>query len=629
MKADDRAFFDSLGSMDRDELIQLAISEHTLRMDLELREESNQRINTEMHIQFNDLSEKYKTLTAEYAKLKKLYEKEIEKNTLKTRSTFGRSTEKFADLVKSADQKADDFNDENQVEESETDNTPGRIINFPATITSNKADDKGSTTDPKAKKTKPKSKLKESMAELPCEIVYELDADDLDMQFGEGNWYVAFWREHETIEKIPVPYYVKKIYTPVISVGTDQSLMTMPYSNPLMHHSYVSPSLLADILYRKFVLGLPFHRQAADFSMLGIEISKQTMLHWTNTISPELLDPIWEHLISLLVHYKYVQSDETFIQVNHDSRSAGHKSYMWVHCLSELLDCDPIIVFCYEATRNTDHLRQLFGEFLGYITCDAYISYQVLESEQEGITVTGCLMHCRRYFAEAFFINDVANMTDEEIINLHETRVLMLIREIYIEENKLKSMTAEDRLAARKSNVAPKVDALFEYVHSLCESDNVFSDRMKKALNYAVNQEEKLRVFLTDGNIPCDNGSSERIIRSYSTGRANWLFADTIDGAKVYATMYSIVETAKANEVNVRIYLQYLLEKMAARRDSGGDYSTDFLEKMMPWSLEYRTYESESKTRSLDEFRRMFPEPEKPNHTARSSQEGRSDARSA
>lgn len=123
MKADDRAFFDSLGSMDRDELIQLAISEHTLRMDLELREESNQRINTEMHIQFNDLSEKYKTLTAEYAKLKKLYEKEIEKNTLKTRSTFGRSTEKFADLVKSADQKADDFNDENQVEESETDNT--------------------------------------------------------------------------------------------------------------------------------------------------------------------------------------------------------------------------------------------------------------------------------------------------------------------------------------------------------------------------------------------------------------------------------------------------------------------------------------------------------------------------
>ena len=87
----------------------------------------------------------------------------------------------------------------------------------------------------------------------------------------------------------------------------------------------------------------------------------------------------------------------------------------------------------------------------------------------------------------------------------------------------------------------------------------MYSDRLKKAIRYAVNQEDHLRRFLADGNIPCDNGHVERIIRSYSIGRANWLFADTINGAKVTAIMYSIVETARANNVNVLYYFAVLL----------------------------------------------------------------------
>jgi hypothetical protein len=125
-------------------------------------------------------------------------------------------------------------------------------------------------------------------------------------------------------------------------------------------------------------------------------------------------------------------------------------------------------------------------------------------------------MHCRRYFAEAFFVRNVAEMSDEELKSLPETKALLLIREVYQEENRLKEMTAEERLAARKELVAPKVDAFFAYVRSLDGSDEVFSDRMKNAIQYAVNQENSLRRFLTDGNIPCDNGHVERVIRSYS-----------------------------------------------------------------------------------------------------------------
>lgn len=170
-------------------------------------------------------------------------------------------------------------------------------------------------------------------------------------------------------------------------------------------------------------------------------------------------------------------------------------------------------------------------------------------------------------------------------------------------------MVADERLSAREAVVAPKVDAFFEYVHSLEGSDEVFSDRMKKAITYAANQEQNLRRFLADGNIPCDNGYAERIIRSDSVGRANWLFADTIHGAEVNAIMYSIVETAKANHANVLIYLQYLFEPIPLRRARGDE---DFMADMMPWSEAYRMYEDKKQLQRQSLYGRLFPEPERP-----------------
>jgi len=114
---------------------------------------------------------------------------------------------------------------------------------------------------------------------------------------------------------------------------------------------------------------------------------------------------------------------------------------------------------------------------------------------------------------------------------------------------------------------------------------------------------------LTDGDIPCDNGHVERIIRSYSVGRANWLFADTINGAKVNAIMYPIVETARANHANVPIYLQYLFDQIPLCR-AGGD--KDFMADMMPWSKAYRTYEGEKQRQCQSLYGQMFPEPERP-----------------
>ena len=190
-----------------------------------------------------------------------------------------------------------------------------------------------------------------------------------------------------------------------------------------------------------------------------------------------------------------MQSDESPLQVNKSEHGPAHKGFMWVHSSSELMDCNPIIVFSYEETRGTDHLRNLFDEFLGYIVCDAYVSYKVFAKEHPGVAIAGCLMHCRRYFAEAFFVNEVGAMSEEELSLLPETKALLLIRDIYIEENDLRDLSADERREKRQELVKPKVDEFFDYIHGLADSGEQFSDRMKKAINYALNQEDQLREF--------------------------------------------------------------------------------------------------------------------------------------
>ena len=292
-----------------------------------------------------------------------------------TKSTFGRKTEQLLSLIDAAHNKTDEPEDECQVEAEEQDKRESGVINF---IDRKKNDDKKDSKQEKRKGNgrQGRNPLAASMEKLPKQLVYDFDPKALDEEYGQHNWRIAFWHCHTTLEKVDSPYYAKTIYTPVISSGLEHVLETVPYANPLIRKSAVSPSIIADILYRKFVLGLPFYRQAVDYQMKGIELSKQTIINWVNRLVPEIMGPVYDYLTECLLKYKYTQNDETYIQVNKDGRGPGHKSYMWIHCSNELLECNPIIIFCYEATRGTDHLRSFFKEFLGYITCDAYVSYR-------------------------------------------------------------------------------------------------------------------------------------------------------------------------------------------------------------------------------------------------------------
>ena len=537
----------------------------------------NQRALTAMAKDYQLLKENLRQVTAERDSLKYELTRIAEQNQLKTKDIFGRGTEKLSDIITAP--LATEQDDEATAEIIEF--APDRkkpVISNPVSEKQNK------------KNKKQIGKREEDLSKLPQTSRFRLDIEDLDQKYGEGNWRIAHWHNHRTVEINPQTAYVLNTYSPVISVGLEHEMKTIENPDILLRNSYASASLVAEICYQKFFLALPVYRQSLAFDNFGFTISRQTMNNWIIRFAFDLFGPVYDHMQELMMQIPYHQCDETTLRVINDGRAAGSKSYVWVHITSELLDTNPIILFCYELTRGTDHLRKFYEDFKGFITCDAYCSYQVLEKEkQEVITVCGCMMHMRRRYALSLALIDRSKMSDEELQSLIEIKALVMIGKIYDEDESLKHLSAESRLEQRTAVVKPLVDEYFEYIEGIDTTDPFISNRLKDAVNYSKNQKEYLCRFLTDGNIPIDDGATERHIRPLAIARNNFLFCNTIDGAKALAIMYTMVETAKANSANVYYYLKYVLEKMPQHMENT---DMSFLDAMMPWSEEYHDYEA-------------------------------------
>ena len=200
-------------------------------------------------------------------------------------------------------------------------------------------------------------------------------------------------------------------------------------------------------------------------------------------------------------------------------------------------------------------------------------------------------MHMRRKFADALLLVDRRNLSADEIQMLPESRALELAVTVYLADNALKPLTAAERLERRKSVVRPLMDTLYAYIEGLDTDAPLMGAKLKEAAGYSKKQKERLYRFLDDANIPIDNSAAERAIKSLVLARKNFLQCNSIAGAQAVSILFSVVETAKANGANVYWYLRYVLEEMP--RYLAGRKNEEFLDKMMPWSDEYRRYEKE------------------------------------
>ena len=290
-------------------------------------------------------------------------------------------------------------------------------------------------------------------------------------------------------------------------------------------------------------------------------------------LGEEYLAVLYDYLHKELYSYPVIQADETPVLVNRDGREAGSKSYMWVYRSGHLYKDKQIVLYEYQLTRNTSHPREFLKEYKGICLTDGYQVYHTLEKEKEDLTIAGCWVHCRRRFDEALKTIPKSGQKDSESYLL-----MKQIQAIYREEGKLNDLTSEQRLEQRQLVVKPLVDAFFVYLKKLNVSAK---DKFGEAVGYALNQERYLRVFLVNGDVPIDNNASERAIRGFCIGKKNWQMIDTIHGAKASAIIYSIVETAKANDLKPYDYIQYILEEIPKHMD---DTNRSFIKNLLPWS---------------------------------------------
>ena len=337
----------------------------------------------------------------------------------------------------------------------------------------------------------------------------------------------------------------------------------------LMNHSLASPSSVANVMYQKYVNSVPLYRQEKEWERMGLSLSRATMANWVIRCSQDYLMPVVEHLQKKLLERDIVHCDETPVQVlKEEGKKPQTKSYMWLYRTGDD-GKPPVILYDYQPSRNGDHAVVFLKDFEGFVHSDGYSGYNKLTS----ITRCGCWAHLRRKFIEAI---PKKTGTDEPLTNAEIGRDYC--NQLFEIERDLKHLSPEDRRLKRLELEKPILEAFWCWLENL----NVLNgSALGKAVTYAKNQKKYMENYLLDGRCSISNNAAENAIRPFTVGRKNWLFADTPKGASASAAVYSIIETAKANGLNVYTYLEYLLLNMP---DTNWRNNPEELDMLMPWS---------------------------------------------
>lgn len=233
------------------------------------------------------------------------------------------------------------------------------------------------------------------------------------------------------------------------------------------------------------------------------------------------------------------------------------------------------VIFKYSQSRSAETAQKLLTGYKNILVTDGYAGYNILEKD---VNRAECWAHTRRYFYESVPLDNNKQM----ITSADGYTGVKYIDELFKIEKEIAKLNIDEKLTKRQEKSAPILKNFYEWVYSTSQK-YITNKKLKDALIYATNQKENLCKFLNDGRIPLTNSKAERAIRPFAVHRKNWLFADTVNGANANAVYYSLIESAKANRLNIYKYINYLLEVLPQLE---GEHTEEDIEKYLPWSKE-------------------------------------------
>lgn len=550
----------------------LALSEEQL---VKLNKKDILQLLLESMAQEKELRSQLAVLTDELKRTNQQMQVILEKWNLAQANRFGRSSEKMGydtgtcQQLELAVMYAECFN---EAEATVNETPPDEPDMEEVTVTAHK-------------RKKHDGKREEDLKDLPHAepVISTLTEEELLEQLGPG--YRQLKDEvYQRLEFHPSSFEVKEYHICVyVSADGKKFAKAKRPQADLFRNSIATPSLLAGILNYKYVNALPVHRLAQDFKRSEVNISPQVMCNWVIKSSEIYFSLVYDWMKDVLLKQPVVQADETTLKVNRDGRKAGSSSYMWVYITGEHDDSGKkIVLYDYCRTRSTEHLREFLSSYKGILVSDGYQSYHTFSKEQS-LTSAGCWTHCRRRFVNAIKAAQ-KDLPEEALKNSIAYQALARISAIYKLDGSWKERTSEYRMEHRQRILKPLVDEYFDWVKEQIKTCNVLpKSETGEGLSYSINQEKYLRAFLDNRDIPIDNSACERAIRPFCVGRKNWNVIDTVEGAQASAIVYSIAETAKANNLKPYQYFEYLLTELPERISRKKD-STFSLDDLMPWS---------------------------------------------
>jgi len=372
----------------------------------------------------------------------------------------------------------------------------------------------------------------------------------------------------EMLEYIPSRFKVVRHVRPKLACARCDKIVQAAAPSRPISRGIAGPGLLAHVLVSKYADHLPLYRQSQIFARSGIDLDRSTLADWVGG-AHELLAPLVERLAEHVLAATHLHADDTPYPVLAPGTGKTKIARIWTYVRDERSwgsAVPPAVLFRYTPDRKGIHPRTHLSQFAGALHADGYAGFDRL-FETGRIHEVACWAHARRKFF------DLYEATESPIAK----EALERIGALYGIETDIRGKPPDERRAVRQARAGPLLEELRAWLLSTTHQLSKKSEAAG-AIRYTLSRWEALCKYRDDGHAELDNNAAERALRTIALGRKNHLFAGADSGGERAAGIYSLIGTAKLNDIDPEAYLRYVLEQIA-------EYPINKIQELLPWNL--------------------------------------------
>jgi len=356
----------------------------------------------------------------------------------------------------------------------------------------------------------------------------------------------------EQLDMIPAKFFVHRHIRPKLACRQCETVQSPALPNQPIDKGLPAPGLLAQVLIAKYADHCPLHRQQGIYARRGVELPRSTMAGWIGELEVSL-EPLVEALHGELLAERYLQADETTVPVLAPGTGRTATGYLWAYRSGPWSE-RRAVVFDFQPSRGGQWPAQFLRGFAGVLQVDGYAGYhEVFASGQ--VIEAGCVAHARRKFYDVH----------EQTKSAFAQYALLEIAKLYAIEAEAKELTPSERAVLRGARAGPILEGFKPWLEQTLAHAPPRSG-LAQAIGYTLNRWTALLRYVDDGMLNIDNNPVERTIRGVALGRKNYLFCGSDGGGHRAALIYSLIESAKLNQIDPYAYLVDILTKLPSCR---------------------------------------------------------------